>query len=129
MPSTGVLQPLSTGVYTVTYTDQYGCVVTDQVTIIVDIALNIGVPSGFSPNGDGTNDFLYVKGGLVIESMNFSIYNRYGQKVFETTDIEEGWDGTHNGKELNPGVFVYYLNVVFIDGSTQELKGNTTLVK
>ena len=61
--------------------------------------------------------------------MNFVIYNRYGQKVFETQDVNEGWNGTHNGKILNPGVFVYYLRVTFIDGSQGESKGNVTLVK
>ena len=64
----------------------------------------------------------------MIESMVFTIYNRYGQKVFETTDKEEGWDGTHNGKELNPGVFTYYVEATFIDGSRGQLKGNVTLV-
>ena len=127
--STTVTQPLETNTYTVTYTDQYGCVVTDDVVITVDIALNIGVPSAFSPNGDGSNDFLFVKGDVVIQTMNFTIYNRYGQKVFETQDIGQGWDGTHNGKELNPGVFVYYVNVTFIDGTAGQLKGNVTLVR
>ncbi|MCB0401508.1 MAG: gliding motility-associated C-terminal domain-containing protein [Flavobacteriales bacterium] len=127
--STVVLEALQAGVYTVTYTDQYGCVVTDQVLVDVDVALNVGVPSAFSPNGDGSNDILYVKGTLVIESMRWAIYNRYGQKIFETTDKDQGWDGTHNGTEVNPGVFVYYLNVIFIGGTQQNLKGNVTLVR
>ena len=127
--STTVIQPLESGVYTVTYTDSNGCVVTDDVFITVDIALNIGVPSAFSPNGDGSNDFLWLRGKIVVQTMNFTIFNRYGQKVFETTDVDEGWDGTHNGKEVNPGVFVYYVNVTFIDGSTGQLKGNVTLVR
>ncbi|PCJ24244.1 MAG: hypothetical protein COA97_10140 [Flavobacteriales bacterium] len=126
--STTVLQPLLTNTYTVTYTDQYGCVVTDNIVITVDIALNIGVPSAFSPDSD-INNILYVKGKIVIQTMNFTIYNRYGQKVFETTDKEQGWDGTHNGNKLNPGVFVYYVNVTFIDGSSGQLKGNVTLVR
>ena len=61
--------------------------------------------------------------------MVFTIYNRYGQKVFETKNTNLGWDGTHNGKELNPGVFVYYVEVTFLDGTTGELKGNVTLIK
>jgi len=127
--NTTVTQPLETNSYTVTYTDTNGCIVSDNVVINVDIALNIGVPKAFSPNGDGENDFLWVRGKVVIRSMNFTIYNRYGQQVFYTTDIDQGWDGTHNGNELNPGVFVYYVNVIFIDGTTGQLKGNVTLVK
>ena len=49
--------------------------------------------------------------------------------MFETTDVEQGWDGTHNGKTLNPGVFVYYVKATFINGSKGELKGNVTLIK
>jgi gliding motility-associated-like protein len=124
-----VIQPLTTDIYTVTYEDQYGCIVTDSKIINVDIQLNVGVPSGFSPNGDGNNDLLLVRGKIVIDKMEFTIYNKYGQKVFETTDIDQGWDGRHNGEDLNPGVFVYYVNVTFIDGTEDLLKGDVTLVR
>jgi gliding motility-associated-like protein len=127
--NTTALQPINTITYTVTYTDQYGCVVTDDVTLNIEIVLNIGVPSAFSPNGDGSNDFLIVRGEAVIKTLSFVVYNRYGQKVFETTDKKQGWDGKHKGKDLNPGVFVYVVNVTFIDNSTAKLKGNVTLVR
>ena len=55
------------------------------------------VPNGFSPNGDGQNDVLYVRGGGVTE-MSWVIYDRWGEKVFETTDPKQGWDGTYKGK-------------------------------
>jgi len=120
---------LNTITYTVTYTDQYGCVVTDDVVVNVNINLNVGIPSAFSPNGDGSNDILFVKGKAAIKSLNLNIYNRYGQKVFSTTNADIGWDGTHNGVELNPAVFVYYADITLIDGSTKQLKGNITLVR
>ncbi|MCO6500924.1 MAG: gliding motility-associated C-terminal domain-containing protein, partial [Vicingus serpentipes] len=120
---------LNTVTYTVTYTDQYGCVVTDEVVINVDVNLNIGIPSAFSPNGDGSNDFLFVRGKAAIKTLQLNIYNRYGQKVFSTNNVDQGWDGTHNGVPLNPGVFAYYANITLIDGSTQQLKGNITLVR
>jgi len=127
--TTTVIQPLDDGTYIVTYTAENGCVVNDTILVIIDMQLNIGVPSAFTPNGDGKNDFLVVRGQLVIESLSFSIYNRYGQEIFSTTDKTKGWDGTHNGKELNPGVFVYTVNATMIDGSHQQLKGNVTLIK
>jgi gliding motility-associated-like protein len=127
--TTTVIQPLDDGTYIVTYTAENGCVVNDTIRVIIDMQLNIGVPSAFTPNGDGKNDFLVVRGQLVIESLSFSVYNRYGQEVFSTTDKTKGWDGTHNGKELNPGVFVYTVNATMIDGSRQQLKGNVTLIK
>ena len=61
--------------------------------------------------------------------MEFRIFNRYGQLVFETADTEEGWDGTLNGEPLNQGVFVYTLTYDLVNGSSGEKSGNITLVK
>jgi gliding motility-associated-like protein len=120
--------PVEDITYTVVYTDTNGCSVSKNVSVFVETAIAIGVPNAFSPNGDGNNDVLYVK-GRGIESVLFIIYNRYGQKVFETTDITQGWDGTFKGKPENEGIFVYYLEVVFKDFSSQKLKGNITLIR
>ena len=114
--------------YTITYIDRHGCIATDDLTVNVNFVFHIDVPSAFTPYSS-TNNRLYVKGKIAIESMDFSVYNRYGQKVFETNDVDVGWDGTNNGKELNPGVFVYYVKVTYVDGSAGELKGNVTLIK
>ena len=57
------------------------------------------------------------------------IYNRYGEKVFETSDITEGWDGTYRGKPENIGVFAYYIEYEYANGDKGALKGNVTLVK
>ncbi len=129
--TTGVLD--STTVLWVTFTDTNGCMASDSVIIDVEYIANVGVPNAFSPNGDGVNDVLYVK-GAGIASMNFIIYNRYGQQVFQSQKQSDGWDGTHKGKQLNPGVFVYYLDVKFrtINGDrapNKTLKGNITLIK
>ncbi|MFB0924646.1 MAG: PKD domain-containing protein, partial [Vicingaceae bacterium] len=97
-----VIQPTDTTNYTVTFVDEDGCAATDDVNVNVNFIFNIGVPSAFTPLGS-SNNILYVKGKLGIKTMNFVIYNRYGQKVFETTDVNQGWDGPHNGKDLNPG--------------------------
>jgi gliding motility-associated-like protein len=125
---TPVIEPTDTTTYTYTFTDEHGCVASDDVTVNVDFVFNIGVPSAFAPNS-AFNNILYVKGESGIKSINFTIFNRYGQKVFESQDVGQGWDGTHNGKTLNPGVFVYYVKATFIDGSVGDLKGNVTLVK
>ncbi len=119
--------PEDSTMYFVTYTLN-GCSITDTVIILVDIKYNVGVPNAFSPNGSGKNDILYVR-GFGIETMNFTIFNRYGQQVFNSTDQAIGWDGTHNGKEVNPGVFVWTLTVSFKNGTTEDLKGNVTLVR
>jgi len=120
--------PTETTTYTVTYISTDGCSVSDSVEVAIGLDDAIGVPNGFSPNADGNNDVLYVKGNG-IETMTFIIYNRYGQKVFEANDQTNGWDGTLNGKNENPGVFVWYLEYVLTDGTSDVLKGNVTLLK
>ncbi len=87
----------------------------------------VGVPSAFSPNGDGNNDVLFVLGG--INDMEFAIFNRWGQQVFQSNDPLKGWDGAFNGQALNAGVFAYRLSGVKPNGVKVDRKGNITLVK
>ncbi len=88
----------------------------------------IGLPTGFSPNGDGQNDVLYVR-GAAIKTMNLKIYNRWGQLVFETSSMDVGWDGTFGGQPQPMEAYGYVLNATFIDGTTRLLKGNITLIR
>jgi gliding motility-associated-like protein len=121
-------QPVLTTVYTVTVTDFNGCSGSAQVTVNVEVEDITDVPSAFSPNNDGVNDILRVLGDG-IESMNFRVFNRYGQLVFETTDQNEGWDGTFNGNRLNQGVFAYTLEYTLVNGVSGEKEGSVTLIK
>jgi gliding motility-associated-like protein len=136
-PSTGLscttcpnptVKPDETTTYTVITSDSVGCVASDQITIYVDYEYVIYIPNIFSPNGDGKNDILYVR-GKGIKTLYFAVYDRWGEKVFETTDLNHGWDGTYKGKELNKAVFVYYVKVTFIDNSEVEQKGDVTLIR
>lgn len=120
--------PITTTTYTVTVTDGNGCSASDDVTVFINVVEGVGVPNAFSPNNDGVNDILYVKGNG-IESMTLRIYNRYGQKVFESSEQTIGWDGTFNNKELNSGVFAYVLEYNFYGQDRESLKGNITLMK
>ena len=86
------------------------------------------VADAFSPNGDGVNDFLFVRGNGVVE-LDFLVYNRWGQKVFESHDVNMGWDGTFKGKMLNSEVFVYYVYAVTRQGVEIEAKGDVSLVR
>ncbi|WP_345084031.1 PKD domain-containing protein [Nemorincola caseinilytica] len=88
----------------------------------------IGLPTGFSPNGDGKNDILYVH-GAAIKNMNLKIYNRWGQLIFESNSLDVGWDGTFGGQPQPMEAYGYVLNADFIDGSTRLLKGNVTLIR
>jgi gliding motility-associated-like protein len=99
----------------------------DYVTVYVEDCATF-VPNIFSPNGDGNNDVLYVLSNY-IQSMQFVVYNRWGEKVFETKNINEGWNGKYNGEACKPGVYVWYLEAVLLNGETIKRKGNVSLVR
>lgn len=120
--------PLQTTTYSVTGTDANGCTKVSTVVVSVDENYEIFVPSGFTPNNDGANDILFVRGRGVSELKLF-VYNRWGEKVFETTSLDSGWDGTKNGQPLNSAVFVYYLKGKFYDGSEFKRKGDISLIR
>jgi gliding motility-associated-like protein len=86
------------------------------------------VPNAFSPNGDGNNDIMYVR-GLYIEKVIFRIFDRWGELVFESNDVSYGWDGTYRGVLLQPDVYDYYLDVTCIGGLKSITKGNITLMR
>lgn len=128
-----IAKPPVTTEYFVTLTDQRaGCRVdTSKIIYVIPVICeepNIFVPNAFTPNGDGNNDILYVRGSF-IEEMHFIIYDRWGEKVFETFDQTKGWDGTYKGRKADPAVFVYYLEVRCIGEKTFFKKGNTTILK
>ena len=92
--------------------------------------VNLTLPNAFSPNGDGVNDQFCIQGwNDCIQSFRIMIFNRWGEKVFETTDINKGWDGTYKGQLMNTDVFVYRLEGKTHDGKGFSLKGNITLVR
>lgn len=88
----------------------------------------IFVPDIFSPNGDGNNDVLFVR-GLGIASMTFLVYNRWGERVFESSAPEHGWDGRFRGAEAPSGGYTYYLKAEMGNGEVQELSGKVILVR
>ncbi|MBL7917460.1 MAG: gliding motility-associated C-terminal domain-containing protein, partial [Bacteroidia bacterium] len=103
---------------------------TDQYTIPICIleSTEIFLPDIFSPNNDGANDELFVRGGGIKE-ITFVLYDRWGNKVFETNDVKQGWDGTYKGKNAEPGIYAYYLNVTMLDDKKITQKGEITLVR
>ncbi len=86
------------------------------------------VPNAFSPNNDGENDKLFVR-SVVVAEVVFRVFNRWGEMVFETTDMSEGWDGTFRGKLMDPDVYDYYYKAICVDGQETIKKGNVTLLR
>lgn len=103
----------------IVHVDAYtaGCIETDAF-----------IPNTFTPNGDGENDVFRVK-GLKVDEVFLAVYNRWGEKVFETNDLERGWDGKYKGKLVDVGVFGWYLKVKCVNGAETFKKGNVTLIR
>jgi gliding motility-associated-like protein len=105
------------------------CMSSDTLNVfVIEDCGEMYVPNAFSPNGDGHNDVLYVR-GLCLKTLSFMVFNRWGEKVFETNDVNVGWDGKYHDEDLNTGVFVYRLEGRTYDGKQYTAKGNVTLIR
>jgi gliding motility-associated-like protein len=126
-----VAAPSATTSYCVRVTDSNGCSATDCVTVTVNTECGeIFVPNAFSPDGaDNPENEKECVYGRCIVSLEFSIYDRWGEKVFQTTDKEICWDGTYKGQKMNSGVFVYTLKAILLDGTEVTKTGDITLIR
>jgi gliding motility-associated-like protein len=124
--------PKETTTYKLEVSDGAGCSLLTDVTIVVlRTPCNregVYIPNGFTPNSDGKNDTWFVRGND-IRKIEIAVYDRWGQKMFSTTDIKEGWDGTFKGKSLDPAVFGWYVEGECVSGDKFFLKGNLTLLR
>lgn len=124
--------PTGNTTWYVTITDANGCTNIDSVSLVVKQVLcaepEIFIPNAFTPNGDQSNDLMVVRGNTIRELL-FRIYDRWGEKVFETTVPGEGWDGTYKGKKANPAVYVYYVEATCFGNEKFFKKGNITLIR
>jgi gliding motility-associated-like protein len=125
---------LETGSYSVTVTDDNSC--TSDIVIVLNdpgipcesINYHIFIPNVFSPNGDGQNDVLYVR-GEGIETLEFLIFNRWGEIVFESTSTDQGWDGNYRNRPAESAVFAVTVKGTFSNGQEFQIFGNVTLVR
>lgn len=121
--------------YTLIVTDVNGCQGMDDIMIQVDKVRRVFVATGFTPNGDNTNDYLYPQGGFGTQRVvQFEVFDRWGESVFYAEDIPlndpvQGWDGTFKGRPMNPGVFGWQMVIEFTDGERIYYSGNTTLIR
>jgi gliding motility-associated-like protein len=123
--------PVKSLPYYVTAISDSGCTSKDTVWITVIPNYQLYVPNAFTPNGDAVNDYWEIFGNKKAWlEMEVNIFNRWGEKVFESNDHNFKWDGTYKGALQNPGVYVYTLNLVFLDGHAERtLKGSVTLIR
>jgi gliding motility-associated-like protein len=122
-----VASPMQTTTYTLMVTSDSGC--SALTTISIDVTCGIVfVPEAFSPNGDGQNDVLYVRGDC-IKTVQFDVFDRWGNRVFETTDKNIGWNGEYKSQPMNAGSYVYSVTATMYDGTIFTKKGNVALVR
>lgn len=130
--ATTIVTPSSTTNYIIIVSDEYGCTQSDTIRIFVKEIIcdepYVFIPNAFSPNQDGKNDVLFVR-GEVIESIKLEIFDRWGEKVFQSMSLEEGWNGTFRGKDCQQGVYDYYLEVRCMGQQQFFKKGNVTLLR
>ncbi len=131
-----MLTPQFSQTYLITARDSNGCTASAPLQLLVRRDRPVGVPTAFSPNGDGNNDviFIFAQEGVLREINYFRIFDRWGEEVFfeenfQPNDPAFGWDGMLDGEFMNPAVFVFVAEVVFDDGTTDVIDGDFSLVK
>ena len=113
-----------------TVTNTIGCADTATNIIMVQNNCYIAIPKAFSPNGDGLNDFLYPTNAFKAKDLLFRVFNRNGQKLFETTDWTKKWDGSYKGNPQSVGTYVWILSYTTTDTNKKiEIKGSTVLIR
>lgn len=127
--STATPATLNNSTITLNYQDENSCEAVKVYHIVIDNGCDfIIVPSAFSPNGDGKNDvFRIIKAGVI--SYTLSVYNRWGQLIFQTNDLSGGWDGNINGAQAEVGTYVYMIQAQLQNGEVVNAQGNVTLLR
>jgi gliding motility-associated-like protein len=115
--------------YKLNITTDEGCIADDMIQLTVFKGSDIWMPTGFTPNDDGRNDILKPEYKGIKTLKSFSVYNRWGQLIFTTTNIWRGWNGTVNGVKQGTGVFVWQIRAVDYVGKVYELDGTSTLIR
>lgn len=122
--------PYQTTTFTVYAVDTNGCKAEDTITVQVNSETTIFIPNAFTPNSDGVNDQFKIFGDLSsVYFMDIAVYDRWGEKVFESNDPNFEWDGTYRGEPAPTGVYVYAATAVFSNGTHKDFKGSVTLLR
>ncbi len=131
-----IASPFGATTYTLTIKDENGCSASDQVTINTDVDRNIYAPNIFSPFiKDGINDYFNLFGDLSVDNIDqLAIFDRWGNKIYDEYNLninarDQGWDGRFNGQKVNPGVYVWYAKVKFLDRIVVDYAGDVTIIE
>lgn len=137
-PSTGLSDPAISNptatlqddiIYALEVVTAEGCRDTDTIKILVFKGSAVYVPTGFTPNNDGLNELLKPRYIGIIKLEYFRVYNRWGQLVFSTKDLNAGWDGKLAGQKQPTGTYVWMLKAEDLAGKIYQMKGTSTIIK
>lgn len=117
------------GIYTIAVVNNDGCKDNDIIVVRDSCPMYIWVPNAFTPVPNGINDVFIWKGNMQMDRYEMRIYNRWGEKLFQTTDPLKGWDGTFKNKYVPEGVYAWWIYVIDSNGAKHELKGDVTVLK
>ncbi|MCI5056162.1 MAG: gliding motility-associated C-terminal domain-containing protein, partial [Flavobacteriales bacterium] len=127
-PVANVAEPST---FEVVISDEFGCWSSTR-SVFIDLAgsSTLDVPTAFTPNNDGKNDVVYVRGWGIKELTEFKIYNRWGELVYENPgNLMEGWDGTYKGKIQNPDTYAVIASGIGFDDQVLHYKGSLNILK
>ncbi len=127
--STGKIDIRTAGNYILTVTSYDNCTGTDTINIQPANCVPIGIPNAFTPNNDGKNDVFKPGINVEIDDYELSIYNRVGQLIFKTKDIQQGWDGRFKGQQQSSDNYIYRINFRNMEGKLFNYSGNILLIR
>lgn len=124
-----VAAPSETTTYAISLLTEEGCLLSDNLTVtVLKREIAVYVPNIFSPNSDGINDEFQPFTGRGITVVDFKVFGRWGELVFES-ETGKAWDGAFRGKDMPPGTFAYFLTIAWPDGKTETLAGDVLLIR
>ena len=128
LETTSQIMASMAGTYKVTVTSADGCTASDEINLIDSCPPVVYLPNAFSPNGASPNDVFkpYLEG---FKKLNMRIYNRWGEKMFETSDLNGGWDGFYMSKEATEGIYICILVLVGNDNYRKMIQQNFQLMR
>jgi len=124
--------PIASTYYFFSVSDSLGCTAIDSFYLDLKATYPAYIPNSFSPNGDNINDFFTAYSNVSASGMDLKVFSRWGELVYEAQNImpgieSSGWDGTFKGRLADPGIYVYLLEIRFIDGSVRTFEGDLWL--
>lgn len=124
------VHPENTTTYSVSVLDGNKCIGIDTIRVEVigkDVLL---IPTAFTPNGDGINDYFGVVKSLNVRELeHFDVYNRWGERVFQTHNIDDKWDGRYKGELCPTGIYIYSIELTNADNQKIKKSGNIELIR